>query len=174
MSSQSDLLERALRHAAAYLDAIRDRRVAATATGDQMRAAMLQPMPDDGVPAEQVLDDLAALAATGTAATQGPRYFGFVIGGSLPVATATDWLVSAWDQNAGVVLNQVLVRVDHGRPDADAVTRDTIARVQADGTCWLSGTTWHGMAAMRIAVSNWSTTIEDMDRSADAILRSIP
>jgi len=109
MSSQSDLLERALRHAAAYLDAIRDRRVAATATGDQMRAAMLQPMPDDGVPAEQVLDDLAALAATGTAATQGPRYFGFVIGGSLPVATATDWLVSAWDQNAGVVLNQVLV-----------------------------------------------------------------
>ena len=48
-----------------------------------------------------------------------------------------------------------------------------IERVQADGTCWLSGTTWHGMAAFRIAISNWSTTREDIDRSADAILQSI-
>jgi glutamate/tyrosine decarboxylase-like PLP-dependent enzyme len=66
-----------------------------------------------------------------------------------------------------VVLNQVLVRFG----DDDAVTRDVIARVQADGTCWLGGTTWHGMAAMRISVSNWSTTDADIDRSATAILR---
>jgi glutamate/tyrosine decarboxylase-like PLP-dependent enzyme len=460
MSSRSDLLQRARDLAAAYLEEIPRRHVAATATGDQLRAAMGQPMPDDGVPAEQVLDDLAALAATGTAATQGPRHFGFVIGGSLPVATGADWLVSAWDQNAGVyvlsplaavaeetaarwlcelagvgpswtvgfvsgcqmasftalaaarhhvlaaegwdvearglfgappidvvvsdeshytivnalrllglggerlhrvgtdeqgrmradalqailadgsgpcvvcaqagnvntgafdplndiadlartrgawlhvdgafgfwarasaslsplvagieradsiaidghkwlnvpydsgivfcahgashrramtlgaayiiedererdphefvpeesrrargipvyaalrhlgrkglaaliernvtqaqhvarrlaahprvtilndvVLNQVLVRVDHGTDNADAATRETIARVQADGTCWVGGTTWHGMAAMRISVSNWSTTIADMDRSAEAILALIP
>jgi hypothetical protein len=54
---------------------------------------------------------------------------------------------------------------------ADDRTRDVIRRVQEDGTCWLSGTTWHGMAAMRISVSNWSTTAEDVDRSLEAILR---
>ncbi|HEX9943848.1 MAG TPA: aspartate aminotransferase family protein, partial [Thermoanaerobaculia bacterium] len=72
-----------------------------------------------------------------------------------------------------VVLNQVLVRFHPpGGGDADAFTREVVARVQADGTCWLGGTTWHGMAAMRISVSNWSTTEADVDRSAAAILRA--
>ncbi|HVR41048.1 MAG TPA: pyridoxal-dependent decarboxylase, partial [Thermoanaerobaculia bacterium] len=66
-----------------------------------------------------------------------------------------------------VVLNQVLVRF----ADDDATTRETIARVQRDGTCWLGGTTWHGLAAMRISVSNWMTSEEDIERSADAILK---
>ena len=53
----------------------------------------------------------------------------------------------------------------------DATSRDgVIARVQADGTCWVGGTRWHGVAAMRISVSNWSTTEADIDRSAEAIL----
>ena len=73
-----------------------------------------------------------------------------------------------------VVLNQVLVRFErHPTLDADAWTREIIARIQTDGTCWLGGTTWHGLAAMRISVANWSTTEEDIDRSADAILRAI-
>jgi len=66
-----------------------------------------------------------------------------------------------------VVLNQVLVRFD----DDDAVTRAVVAGVQEEGTCWLSGSTWHGMAAMRISVSNWATSEEDAARSAAAILR---
>jgi glutamate/tyrosine decarboxylase-like PLP-dependent enzyme len=75
-----------------------------------------------------------------------------------------------------VVLNQVLVRFSlpaaAGDPSAaDALTRDTVARVQADGTCWLGGTSWHGMAAMRVSVSGWGTTEADIDRSAAAILR---
>jgi len=74
-----------------------------------------------------------------------------------------------------VVLNQVLVRFEPpGDGDAaatDAFTRAVIAAVQADGTCWLGGTTWHGMAAMRISVSNWSTTEADADASVEAILR---
>jgi glutamate/tyrosine decarboxylase-like PLP-dependent enzyme len=71
-----------------------------------------------------------------------------------------------------VVLNQVLVRFEPADgADADAHTRAVIAAVQEDGTCWLGGTTWHGMAAMRISVSNWSTTEADIDVSADAILR---
>ena len=72
-----------------------------------------------------------------------------------------------------IALDQVLVRFT-GAPgeDADAHTRDVIRRVQDDGTCWLSGTTWHGMAAMRISVVNWSTTEDDVDRSVAAILRA--
>jgi glutamate/tyrosine decarboxylase-like PLP-dependent enzyme len=66
-----------------------------------------------------------------------------------------------------VVLNQVLVRFG----DDDQLTRDTIRRVQEDGTCWLGGTIWHGKAAMRISVSNWSTTDADIDASAEAIVR---
>ncbi len=65
-----------------------------------------------------------------------------------------------------VTLNQVLVRFD----DDDARTRDVIARVQDEGTAWLGGTTWHGAGAMRISVSNWSTTDADADRSVEAIL----
>ena len=79
-----------------------------------------------------------------------------------------------------VVLNQVLVRFTPPGSDvagsasgaaADDFTRRVIAAVQADGTCWLGGTTWHGMAAMRISVSNWSTTEADADVSVEAILR---
>jgi glutamate/tyrosine decarboxylase-like PLP-dependent enzyme len=73
-----------------------------------------------------------------------------------------------------VVLNQVLVRFEPASGDADAFTADVIRRVQEDGTCWLGGTTWGGMHVMRISVSNWSTTDEDADMSADAILRCIP
>ena len=66
-----------------------------------------------------------------------------------------------------VVLNQVLVRF--GR--SDEITREVIAGVQREGTCWLAGTTWHGIAAMRISVSNWATSEEDVERSAAAILK---
>ncbi|MGE0814439.1 MAG: aspartate aminotransferase family protein [Vicinamibacterales bacterium] len=69
-----------------------------------------------------------------------------------------------------VALNQVLVTFA-GRPDGpSATTREVVARVQADGTCWAGGATWQGHEAMRISVSNWSTTDDDIDRAADAIL----
>src|SRR5436305_5074852 len=67
-----------------------------------------------------------------------------------------------------VVLNQVLVRFDND----DEVTRAVIDLIQQDGTAFLAGTQWQGRAAMRISVSNWSTTPADVDRSVDAILRS--
>jgi len=66
-----------------------------------------------------------------------------------------------------VVLNQVLVRFG----DSDDHTRAVIDGVQREGTCWLGGTVWHGVAAMRISVSNWTTTEADVDASVDAILR---
>ena len=73
-----------------------------------------------------------------------------------------------------VVLNQVLVRVQPSTGgDADALTRDALRRVQDERICWLGGTRWHGMEAMRISVSNWSTTERDVDRSADSIVRAV-
>ncbi len=66
-----------------------------------------------------------------------------------------------------VVLYQVLA----GFGD-DARTDRVIEQVQADGTCWMGGTTWRGRRLMRISVSNWSTTAEDVDRSVDAVLRA--
>jgi glutamate/tyrosine decarboxylase-like PLP-dependent enzyme len=65
-----------------------------------------------------------------------------------------------------VVLNQVMVSFGD-----DETTRRVVAGVQADGTCWCGGTVWHGRAAMRISVSSWATTDEDVDRSLAAIVR---
>jgi glutamate/tyrosine decarboxylase-like PLP-dependent enzyme len=70
-----------------------------------------------------------------------------------------------------VVLNQVLLSFRASDGDDDAHTRQVIERVQRDGTCWMSGTTWQGRAAMRISVSNWSTDEEDVDKSVAAIVR---
>jgi glutamate/tyrosine decarboxylase-like PLP-dependent enzyme len=64
-----------------------------------------------------------------------------------------------------VSLNQVLVRFG----DDDERTRDVIRRVQESGEAWMGGTTWHGVAAMRISVSGWQTTEADIDRTLDAI-----
>lgn len=65
-----------------------------------------------------------------------------------------------------VVLNQVLVELGD-----DATTRRIIGAIQKDGTCWCGVTVWQGRTAMRISVSNWSTTSADVDQSLDAMLR---
>jgi glutamate/tyrosine decarboxylase-like PLP-dependent enzyme len=66
-----------------------------------------------------------------------------------------------------VVLNQVLVSFGD-----DERTRRVIAALQADGTCWCGGTVWQGRAAMRISVSSWATTDEDVELSLAAMLRA--
>jgi glutamate/tyrosine decarboxylase-like PLP-dependent enzyme len=71
-----------------------------------------------------------------------------------------------------VVLNQVLVRVVPPTGDADAATRAALKLVQDERVCWLGGSRWHDMEAMRISVSNWSTTDADIDRSAESIIRA--
>ncbi len=111
MTDRDALLVRAARHSAEYLSQVTDRTVRATATADELREALGGPLPDSGDDPIAVIDRLARAGLTGTAATQGPRYFGFVTGGSLPVATAADWLVSAWDQNPGVYVLSPMVSV---------------------------------------------------------------
>jgi glutamate/tyrosine decarboxylase-like PLP-dependent enzyme len=71
-----------------------------------------------------------------------------------------------------VVLNQVLVRLHAPDGDNDGHTYRVLERLQHDGTCWMSGTVWKGQAAVRISVSNWSTSPDDVDRSVAAMLRA--
>jgi glutamate/tyrosine decarboxylase-like PLP-dependent enzyme len=133
MNDRDAVLIRAARHATDYLGQVADRPVRATATGDEMRAALGGPLPEVGDPATSVLDRLAAAATAGTVATQGPRFFGFVVGGSRPEATAADWLVSAWDQNAGLFVLSPLVSV------VETVTADWVRDIVGLPDGWSAG-----------------------------------
>ena len=96
------LLETTLQQTRNWFDALSTRPVRASASSDQLRESLGGPLPKDGVPAEDVIRALGNAGANGTVASAGPRYFGFVVGGSMPAALAADWLVSTWDQNAGI------------------------------------------------------------------------
>ena len=73
---------------------------------------------------------------------------------------------AGWEILNDVVLNQVLVAFGD-----DRATAEVIQGVQREGTCWCGGTSWNGRAAMRISVSSWATTYDDVERSLAAILR---
>lgn len=73
---------------------------------------------------------------------------------------------AGYDVLNDVVINQVLVSFGD-----DETTRRVMAGIQADGTCWCGGTVWQGRAAMRISVSSWATTDEDVERSLAAMIR---
>ncbi len=102
MSERDALLERAARHARDYLDHVSRRPVGGMQSAGELSARLAVPLPEDGEDAAVVLDALSQAARGGSVARQVTRYFGFVVGSSLPVATAADWLVSAWDQNTGL------------------------------------------------------------------------
>src|SRR5438105_15348081 len=106
-----DLLDRVHRHALDFLLSLPDRHVGARATREEMLAALRVPLRDDGESSSQVIDELAAQGDRGAIANAGPRYFGFVIGGSLPIALAADWMTSAWDQNSGIFVTSPIVSV---------------------------------------------------------------
>jgi glutamate/tyrosine decarboxylase-like PLP-dependent enzyme len=94
------LLAQASARAVEYLDSLPERPVGATASADQLHQALGGPLPQGPGDPSEVLAQLAKGAEPGLVASAGPRFFGFVFGGSLPVALAADWLASAWDQNA--------------------------------------------------------------------------
>ena len=93
-------LERALTHALDHLDHLGTRPVAATATLAALRERLGRTLNTESLAAERVIDDLVTDVAGGVLGSAGGRFFGWVIGGSLPAALAADWLTSAWDQNA--------------------------------------------------------------------------
>jgi glutamate/tyrosine decarboxylase-like PLP-dependent enzyme len=89
-------------YAADFLARVGERSVGPKATYDAVRRALDRPLPDDGLDAETVVSELIADAEDAVVGIAGGRYFGFVIGGSLPAALAADWVTSTWDQNAGL------------------------------------------------------------------------
>jgi hypothetical protein len=70
-----------------------------------------------------------------------------------------------------VVLNQVLLRVR--ARDGRNVTPAVIAAVQDEGVCWVGGTSWEKEPAMRISISHWATSPDDIEASAKSILRAV-
>lgn len=97
--------------AADFLKTLRARPVHATADVEALRRTLSIELTDDGVDAETVLRELAENADAGLMGSAGPRYFGFVIGGSLPAALGADWMVSTWDQNAGIFATSPAISV---------------------------------------------------------------
>jgi glutamate/tyrosine decarboxylase-like PLP-dependent enzyme len=102
--STRDLLQRTAEIAADYLDSLETRPVGPEASVEELRDSLGGPLPEEPAEALEVIEKLARDADPGLMASPGGRFFGFVIGGTVPAAIAADWLPSAWDQNAGLTL----------------------------------------------------------------------
>ena len=128
-----------------YLRSLDGRRVSPGAQAVAGLSAFDVPLQQESRRAEDVLDELDAIGSPATMAMAGPRFFGFVIGASLPAALAANWLASAWDQNTGlynstpgtshieqVALRWLLDLLDLPRDAAGAfVTGTTVAHITA-------------------------------------------
>jgi glutamate/tyrosine decarboxylase-like PLP-dependent enzyme len=95
-----NVLQVAAAHAAEYLETLQSRPVAATATVEELRLLLAKPLPETSMAPEEVINELVRDTKGGILGSSSGRFFGWVIGGTLPVALAADWLTSTWDQNA--------------------------------------------------------------------------
>jgi glutamate/tyrosine decarboxylase-like PLP-dependent enzyme len=102
MPQHYDLLAHAHERAMEFFRSLPERPVAPRASFEELMAALGGPLGEASQDPVSVLDSLASALDPGLVANAGPRYFGFVTGGSYPLAVASDWLVSAWDQNAAL------------------------------------------------------------------------
>jgi glutamate/tyrosine decarboxylase-like PLP-dependent enzyme len=105
MNDERKILERVLEEATGFLDSLPSRRVAARTDVDGVAAALRRPLPDEGAEPMGVIEELIAGAEPGVLAIPSGRFFGWVMGGVLPVTLAADWLTSTWDQNAGLLVS---------------------------------------------------------------------
>jgi glutamate/tyrosine decarboxylase-like PLP-dependent enzyme len=95
-------LEASFSNALYFLQALDQRHVGATVDLETLRSRLLKPLAKDGIPPDEVVQELVRDVDGGLMGSAGGRFFAWVIGGSLPAALAADWLTSAWDQNAGI------------------------------------------------------------------------
>src|SRR4029453_9631291 len=103
MTDERKILQRVLDEAAGFLEGLPGRSVAARTDVDGVVAALRRPLPEEGAEPLEVIEELIAGAEPGVVATPSGRFFGWVIGGTLPATLAADWLTSTWDQNAGLL-----------------------------------------------------------------------
>ena len=92
-------LDSAYTHAISHLESLDETSVAATSDAETLRGRVAKPLPLEGVPADEAIEELVRNVDGGLIGTAGGRFFGWVIGGVLPAALAADWLTSAWQQN---------------------------------------------------------------------------
>ena len=97
-----ELLENTAQRAISYLEDLNARGVAPAPEAVRKLATLDEPLTDDATPPEQIIKLLDEACSPATMAMAGPRFFGFVIGGSLPAPLAANWLAGAWDQNTGL------------------------------------------------------------------------
>jgi glutamate/tyrosine decarboxylase-like PLP-dependent enzyme len=98
----TNILEDSARRSIAYLEGLGSRSVAPTPEAIENLAAFDEPFPALSTLPEETLHLLDQFGSPATMATAGPRFYGFVIGGSLPVTLAANWLAGAWDQNSAL------------------------------------------------------------------------
>jgi glutamate/tyrosine decarboxylase-like PLP-dependent enzyme len=148
-----DLLKSVAERAASYLKALEQRGVAPTPEAIQGLARFDEPLPSQTTDADTVLALLDEIGSPATMASAGSRFFGFVVGGSLPAALAANWLASAWDQNSGiVVLSPVAAKLE----EVAMRWLLDVLRLPADGgagfvTC-ATQANFSGLAAARHAI----------------------
>ena len=97
-----ELLENTAQRAISYLEGVSERGVAPTPEAIANLATLDQPLSDEPTSPEQVIKFLDEVCSPATMVMAGPRFFGFVIGGAVPVTLAANWLAGAWDQNTGL------------------------------------------------------------------------
>ena len=144
-----DATQRALR----YLRGLPERRVFPGATEVQRLQALDGPVPESGADASQVIQLLDEAGSPATVASAGGRYFGFVVGGALPVALGANWLAGAWNQNAGLfTLSPVAARLEE---IALRWSRELLGLPAGSEGAFVTGATmanFTGLAAARHAV----------------------
>ncbi len=97
-----ELLESTAQRAINYLEGLDSRAVAPSAEAVRNLTVLDEPLPQRPTPDADVLRQLDEVCSPATMGMAGPRFFGFVIGGALPVTLAANWLAGAWDQNSAL------------------------------------------------------------------------
>src|SRR5208282_3066054 len=143
------LLEDASQRAIRYLERLDDRNVAPSSEARSQLVKLETDLPESSMKAEDVLKQLDEFVSPATMAMAGPRYFGFVIGGSLPAALAANWLAGAWDQNAAMhVMSPVASKLE------EIVLQwmiDLLGLPDGSGAGFVTGTTMANFTALAAA-----------------------
>ena len=161
-----ELLERASQRAITYLEGLDKRRVFPDTKAIERLGELDIALPDQGMDSQTVLKTLDEIGSPATVASAGNRYFGFVIGGSLPASLAAQWLAGAWDQNVGLVsASPIGAKLEEV---AQHWLLDALSLPQAGGVGFVTGATmanFTALAAARhslLARQNWDVEAQGL------------